>query len=409
MLIHNSRLRVEHERLQTSVRTLVASWRDTLALNDTDPALIDLMHTFNTAYNDLRQTVQDPPSWEVIRTRLRQEIIPLEVWMVNSLPLGRDPVRTRFRLMNNILIGGNMLGRGVTIPDLAVTYITARAKNETNADTLEQRARWFGYKQRYLDICRIFLTAQLTMNYTGLLEHEDDFWGSLSRNERQHLSIRQWPRMLRLDTGQDLQPTRQNVASYRQFTGQGWDIQTRIILDPHISEQNVQIARAFFEQHGGQIRAFANTAHTIIENCPTDVIISELIARLQATGTDSPAWNTSYEIEYLSRLFLSGLLPTLDVLLMQRGEERIRSLERDTAGNHIPNEIENPMQGPTIGARPGERDYYPGDRNIHNGRPQLQVHIVRPRGTDLITTVLALYIPAGAAFNMQYVVRADNP
>ncbi len=165
---------------------------------DNNPAYTNLMRLFREAYDDLCTTVQNPPTWDAVRLQLRDEI-RLEVWMVNSLPLGRDPVGTPFRLKNNILIGGNMLGRGVTIRDLAVTYITRRAQNETNADTMEQRARWFGYKNRYLDVCRIFLTAQLRDEYTQLLRFEDDFWDGLSRNQRQGLSIRQWPRMFALD------------------------------------------------------------------------------------------------------------------------------------------------------------------------------------------------------------------
>lgn len=404
MLIHNSSLRVDHQRLRNLVRTLVFHWKDALGLNDSDPALIDLMATFRAAYDDLCQTVQNPPTWANVKQQLRSETVLLEVWMVNSLPLGRDPIGTPFRLKNNILIGGNMLGRGVTIPGLAVTYITRRAQKETNADTMEQRSRWFGYKQSYLDICRIFLTAQLTRDYRELLQHEDDFWDSLSRNQRQGLSIREWPRMLRLDSGLDLQPTRQNVASYKQFTGQGWDIQRRIILDRRIAGQNLQTARDFFDQYGGQIRAYANTKHKIIQDCSTDLVISELLGRLQTSETD---WDNSYTIEYLTRLLLSGRLPAIDVLFMAKGDERIRSLARDSSGSHIPNEIDNPMQGPTEGKHPDERDYYPGDRELHSGRPQLQVHVVRPRGSDLVTTALALYIPQDDRYDMRYIVRTD--
>lgn len=404
MLIHNSSLRVDHQRLKGSVRTLINHWKDTLGLRDSDPAFIDLMATFRTAYDDLSQTVQTPLTWDNVKQRLRSEVILTEVWMVNSLPLGRDPIGTPFRLKNNILVGGNMLGRGLTIPGLAVTYITRRAQNETNADTMEQRSRWFGYKQSYLDICRIFLTSQLARDYTELLQHEDDFWVSLERNQNQGLSIREWPRMLRLDSGLNLQPTRQNVANYRQFIGQGWDIQRRVILDPQIAGQNLQTARDFFDRHGAQIRAYANTEHKIVQDCATELIISELLGRLQTNGTD---WDNSYAIEYLTRLLLSGRLPTIDVLLMAKGDERIRSLAKDSSGNDIANEIDNPMQGPTDGKRPGERDYYPGDRELHNGRPQLQVHFVKPRGTDLLTTVLALYIPQDDRYNMRFIVRAD--
>ena len=95
---------------------------------------------------------------------------------------------------------GICLDGGVTIEGLAVTYITRRAQNETNADTMEQRARWFGYKQSYLDLCRIFVSIQLRDDYTELLRHEDDFWEALRRNQRQGLSIRDWPRMLTLNS-----------------------------------------------------------------------------------------------------------------------------------------------------------------------------------------------------------------
>ena len=97
--------------------------------------------------------------------------------MVNSLPQGRDPISNPFKLPNGLLVGGNILSRGLTIPGLAVTYITRRAK-DTSTDTMEQRARFFGYKQSYLDVCRVFLTHQIDDDYTRILNLEDDFWGS---------------------------------------------------------------------------------------------------------------------------------------------------------------------------------------------------------------------------------------
>ena len=122
------------------------------------------------AFDDLLLTVEEPPSWDAVRESLRMQIKQVETWMVNSLPAGKDPVQTPIRLRNNIFVGGEMLGRGVTIPDLAVSYVTRRART-TNADTVEQRARWFGYKSKYLDVCRLFMTNQLKNDYSHLLEH----------------------------------------------------------------------------------------------------------------------------------------------------------------------------------------------------------------------------------------------
>ena len=130
MLIHNSNLRADHERLQIAIRNLIGLWRESLGLQDGDPARHELMSQMRTAYEDMCSTVHGPPTWDEVCEQLRDEIWLVEVWMVNSLPLGRDPIGTPFRLKNNILVGGNMLGRGVTIEGLAVTYITRRASNE---------------------------------------------------------------------------------------------------------------------------------------------------------------------------------------------------------------------------------------------------------------------------------------
>ena len=396
MLVHNSNLRADHEALQTNVRNLIVLWRETLALPSSDPANADLLSIFRRAYDDLAATSPNTPSWEQVVQRLSEEI-RLEVWMVNSLPLGRDPVGTPFRLSNNILVGGNMLGRGVTIPGLAVTYITRRAQQETNADTMEQRARWFGYKESYLDVFRIFLSSQLRDDYTELLRHEDDFWDALRRNEMQGLSIREWPRMFRLDMNNlGIRPTRQNVASYRQFRGYGWDIQSRLVLAPQVAQGNVRIAREFFNNHPGQLLAYGNTRHTILRDYPTELVISELLAGLQTNDTD---WENSYTIEYLARLLLGNRLSAMDVLLMSQGNVRDRSRARDQNGIEIENQVVNMMEGRSAN--------YPGDRYMHNDRVQLQVHLVRLRGSEIVTTALALYLPEDPRYDLRYVVRDE--
>ena len=403
MLIHNSNLRADHERLQTAIRNLIGLWRESLGLQDDDPARHELMSLMRTAYEDLCSTVHEPPTWDEVCEQLRDEIWLVEVWMVNSLPLGRDPIGTPFRLKNNILVGGNMLGRGVTIEGLAVTYITRRAKNETNADTMEQRARWFGYKSDYLDVCRIFVTAQLRDDYTELLRHEDDFWEALHRNQRQRLSIRAWPRMLSLDLNMGLKPTRSNVASYRRFRAGGWDIQNRLIEDAAVAARNVRNMRSFFAQrHEGFIKLFGNVEHLVVEDCPTEEVISRLLANIDTDGTD---WDASYTSEYLARLLLAGALPSLDVLFMAGGQTRERTKRQGRV---------NPMQGRTPARNPSDPAFYPGDENLHEGQVQLQAHLIRVRGDGLDnpveTTALALYVPGDdPRFDLRYVVRDDNP
>ena len=394
MLIHNSNLRSDHSMLRDAVVALIQRWREALSLRDSDPAASDILDLMRSAYVDIRNTLTNAPDWPAVAQQVRQEVRLVETWMVNSLPQGSDPIRTPFRLRNNILVGGNMLGRGVTIPDLAVTYVTRRAE-QTNADTVEQRARWFGYKAGYLDVTRIYLTPQLRDDYTELLRHEDDFWDSLERNERQGLSVREWPRMLALDMETGLRPTRSNVAMARQFQGQGWEIQNRIVDDPTIAGQNVEVVRGFFARPTVEVRRYGGVEHLVIPSCSPDEVIAGLLTRLNLEGTD---WESSYVVEYLQRLVIGGRLMSMDVVLMSRGGIRDRRLYGTGRLN--------PMQGQSPNRAQADPLYYPGDDNIHEGRVQLQAHLVRPRDTDLVTTALALYIPEGdPRYDLRYVVR----
>ncbi|MFE1909525.1 Z1 domain-containing protein, partial [Streptomyces gardneri] len=59
-----------------------------------------------------------------------------------------------------ILIGGQKLARGFTVEGLTVSYFRRRAGN---ASTLMQMGRWFGFRQGYRDLVRLYLGRQETM------------------------------------------------------------------------------------------------------------------------------------------------------------------------------------------------------------------------------------------------------
>lgn len=394
MLIHNSNRRDDHERLHGSVQALIAGWKEALLLPDTDPGVRSVLDITQRAYEDLRGTVNECPSWEDVSARLRHEVRDLKVWLVNSLPIGTNPSTTPFNLQNNIMIGGNMLDRGVTVPGLAVTYITRRVGNSPQADTVEQRARWFGYKERYLDLCRIFTSREIVRTYTELLSHEDDLWDSLERWQRQQgLAVTEWPRLLRLGLG--IRPTRSSIARTRAFRSGEWLVQGRPTTDPEEASSNVQAVRAFFRgRTDARPEQYGPLTHLLVPGCEPETA-AELL------GSMSPAeeqdWDSSYVIEYLERLALSNRLLEMDVLLMDEGEARERT--RTTLGSI------NPMQGRSPGRAPSDPRFYPGDRNIHNGRVQLQAHIVRVRdGKDQPlsneTTALALYVPPDPQYDL---------
>lgn len=392
MLIHHSNRREDHRRMQEAVQLLIDNWKEALRLPDGDPGTDEVLGFARDAYKDFQATVENCPDWDTISTKLRQEIRALKVWLVNSLPQGSNPTTAPFNLQNNIMIGGNMLDRGVTVRRLAVTYITRRAEN-SQADTIEQRARWFGYKESYLDLCRIFTSRTIAEIYTALLSHEDDFWDSLRQLEADGLPITAWPRVLRLDMG--LRPTRASVARVRTLQTADWMVQGRPPLDPMVAAANVSVARCFFKMSAeARPHQFEGATHTLIPDCPLEEVI-DLLEQFQ--GANVKDWDGQYLIEYLRRLEQQrDDNRTVDVLLMSQGQPR----ERTAHGGRI-----NPMEG--------RRARYPGDYNIADGRMQLQLHIVKIRTTrdaplSNETAALALYIPPSEEYDLgRFVVPSD--
>ncbi len=57
-----------------------------------------------------------------------------------------------------IAIGGDKLSRGLTLEGLSVSYFLRASRMY---DTLMQMGRWFGYRPGYLDLCRLYTTAEL--------------------------------------------------------------------------------------------------------------------------------------------------------------------------------------------------------------------------------------------------------
>lgn len=63
---------------------------------------------------------------------------------------------------NYIAVGGNRLSRGLTLEGLLVSYFL---RSSTMYDTLMQMGRWFGYRNGYLDLCRLYTTREIVDAY----------------------------------------------------------------------------------------------------------------------------------------------------------------------------------------------------------------------------------------------------
>lgn len=99
-----------------------------------------------------------------------------------------------------ILIGGNRLSRGLTLENLLVSYYVREAQTY---DTLLQMGRWFGHREGYVDLTRIWTTQELARRFRHLALVEEEVRNSVAIYERERLNplnfgvrIRSHPAML---------------------------------------------------------------------------------------------------------------------------------------------------------------------------------------------------------------------
>ena len=83
-----------------------------------------------------------------------------------------------------IVIGGNTLSRGLTLEGLCCTYFT---RGVTQADTLMQMARWFGYRRGCELYQRIWLTADSLVKYRALARADMELRREIQRFSENHL------------------------------------------------------------------------------------------------------------------------------------------------------------------------------------------------------------------------------
>ena len=75
-------------------------------------------------------------------------------------------------------VGGLNLSRGLTLEGLITTYFL---RNSIMYDTLMQMGRWFGYRDGYEDLCRIFMTPEAFSWYAHISEVTDELRNEFRR------------------------------------------------------------------------------------------------------------------------------------------------------------------------------------------------------------------------------------
>jgi hypothetical protein len=168
MLVHVTRFKDPQSEVRDRIDDLVASRRRILQYGTLDepewetlrtiweedylPAAMRVGEARRTSIHDFEDLIDE----------VRHVVGQLSTKLING---DSDDVLDENSSGATIAVGGQKLSRGLTLPGLTVSYYDRTTKMY---DTLLQMGRWFGYRDGYLDLCRVFATPTVAEYFRNI-------------------------------------------------------------------------------------------------------------------------------------------------------------------------------------------------------------------------------------------------
>ncbi len=170
MLVNASRFNNVQRQLRNKIQSTVECIQHSTRIYGCLPPdqVNDLeMEALKQIWKDVYTHTEDIPDWPTVQQHLYQAAAPIQVIEVNSTanePLNYAAYRNGLSV---IAVGGYSLSRGMTLEGLMISYFL---RSSMMYDTLMQMGRWFGYRDGYYDLCRIWMPEEAE----GWYEHISD-------------------------------------------------------------------------------------------------------------------------------------------------------------------------------------------------------------------------------------------
>jgi hypothetical protein len=274
----------------------------------------------------------------------------------------------------HLLVGGNKLDRGFTVEGLTVTYMNRKPSEQV--DTIEQRARAFGYRSSFLPYCRVYATERTIELLKGIVHTEDDLRAELEDWVESGGEISDWAYEIGLNLPQGARPTRTNVIhAVQTFNAKkGWFWLRR----PDIRAESIKANKVVVEESGLLTAPFTHFGRLSFRTI--HMTIPEMCAKILNRWSDdglSPNWPFADIMDYLERFPEQNLEFPVYLMAMPDGElqPRTRAWSSDLGFANI-------FQGRDVKGKTSDR--YEGDQSVgvEEGKKAavaLQLHYVQGR------------------------------
>lgn len=385
MIVHSFREVNNHSNLYVSIYNYIRNMKTSFEYGDEN--VDNYFEELHIVYNDyINEEVKSTFPFEEIMEEIKTVIKKTHIILKNGQ--GKVTQENESLKWHKIYIGGDLLQRGLTFKNLITTYFTRWANSGGNMDVNLQRARWLGYRKKYIDLCKIFTTENIAKEFGVLAEVEDDLWSQFADIENGLMSINDI--LIEAENTSQIPTNKSRVKFNRIAFKKPWIKQKYIVDDPtQVKANNKLIEDLISSNVWSEMTEGSNVGKTTgLSSCFSANQLKEVIELIQTVFDCDP-----FQKKTLIELLDGDNLPVVLMWDSEDNKNRIRSMYPNT------NQIKVLQQGPDKSS-PEEMTYL-GDTKVvaDKGKINIQIHYIVPRykGSSPIDELgqymFAIYLP----------------
>lgn len=260
MLMNMSRFVNIHEQIKIVVYEYIENAKrcarlyGKLPLNEAlqCPILAEIKESYDAYYSG--QIVENYRFSEILKY-LNDSIYRIKIVVVNSNNKELDYLQNETDGERVIVIGGFALSRGLTLEGLMISYYY---RNSVMYDSLLQMGRWFGYRNGYDDLCKIFMTSKAISDFKFIALATQELKDDLEINSKRGLTPKQFGIKVRsgqvglIITARSKMRTGENRITRADFTKD--ILETRVFTLSEIeNRKNYEVISKFIEENKSHI------------------------------------------------------------------------------------------------------------------------------------------------------------
>ena len=275
-------------------------------------------------------------SWSTLYARLKKLEKPV-VLSINTK--STDRLNWKSDAPSKVIaIGGFTLSRGITLSGLTISYIF---RNSKAFDTILQMGRWFGYRDGYRDLVRLWVENDFSEAFDRATRASDDLRKDIIQMNRLKMTPSQfgmkvstYPGLLptaknKMQTGEiievkvDFSGTKPEVHCF--FVDEDIQVKNRLAVEDFTKElvsKYSLVKRFIIDGEKEEI----GTAQTVFENVDSSSIV-ELINNFHIHPSNSLRIGESFFKQYIEEL-QSGKLRNWDVIYFSRSKNKVGKSEQ---------------------------------------------------------------------------------